>query len=132
MTTSIRFSHTLVHCRDKQTSATFLADVLGLDEPTPFGPFLVVGLAHDASLDFIEAGEMAFETQHYAFLVDEASFDAIFERVTRRGLDYWADPFRKVPGEVNRHDGGRGFYFLDPDGHLLEAHTRPYGSGGGS
>ena len=27
-------------------------------------------------------------------------------------------------------DGGRGVYFEDPSGHLLEILTRPYGSGG--
>jgi hypothetical protein len=32
--------------------------------------------------------------------------------------------------EINHHDGGRGFYFEDPNGHFLEVITRPYGSGG--
>ena len=31
---------------------------------------------------------------------------------------------------MNHHDGGRGVYFEDPNGHLLEIITRPYGSGG--
>jgi hypothetical protein len=34
-----------------------------------------------------------------------------------------------IPGkELHNNDGGRGFYFDDPDGHLLEVITRPYGS----
>jgi len=126
---AVRFSHTIVHCRDKRASAVFLAEILGLAEPQPFGHFFVVGLAHDASIDFLDAGDYDFQPQHYAFLVDEPDFDPIFARVRERGLDYWADPFKKQPGEINRHDGGRGFYFDDPDGHLLEVHTRPYGSG---
>ena len=69
-------------------------------------------------------------TQHYAFLVSESEFDAIFGRVRARGLDYWADPAQSRQGEINHHDDGRGFYFEDPDGHLLEIITRPYGSGG--
>ena len=56
-------------------------------------------------------------------------FDEIFGRITERGIDYWADPMQQQAGEINHHDGGRGVYFPDPDGHLLETITRPYGSG---
>jgi catechol 2,3-dioxygenase-like lactoylglutathione lyase family enzyme len=81
------------------------------------------------SLDFHEAdGEIA--SQHYAFLIGDDDFDEIFGRIRERGLDHWADPFRSQAGEINHNDGGRGVYFEDPDGHLLEIITRPYGSGG--
>jgi catechol 2,3-dioxygenase-like lactoylglutathione lyase family enzyme len=126
---SVRFNHTIVHSRDKQVSATFLSDVLGLPAPSSFGHFLVVECDDGASLDFIEAGDSEVVTQHYAFLVGEDDFDAIFARIRARELAYWADPFRKQPGQINHHDGGRGVYFQDPDGHLLEILTRPYGSG---
>ena len=43
---------------------------------------------------------------------------------------HWADPGHKEPGRINHHDGGRGVYWNDPDGHYLEIITRPYGSGG--
>ena len=127
---SIRFNHTLVHSRDKTESARFLTGILGLPEPGTFGPFLVVELENGVSLDFVDAGEMKFETQHYAFLIDESDFDGIFERIREAGLDYWADPFKQRSGEINHNDGGRGVYFDDPDGHLFEVLTRPYGSGG--
>ncbi|RWE87608.1 VOC family protein [Mesorhizobium sp.] len=68
--------------------------------------------------------------QHYAFLVSETEFDEIFGRIRERDLPYWADPGRTQPGEINHHDGGRGVYFEDPNGHLLEIITRQYGSGG--
>jgi catechol 2,3-dioxygenase-like lactoylglutathione lyase family enzyme len=126
---SIRFNHTIVHSRAKAESARFVTDILGLPEPKAFGPFLVVELDNEASLDFIDAGDFHFETQHYAFLIDEPDFDRIFARIQERGLDYWADPFKQRPGEINRNEGGRGCYFEDPDGHLLEVLTRPYGSG---
>jgi catechol 2,3-dioxygenase-like lactoylglutathione lyase family enzyme len=125
---SVRFNHTLVHSRDKKASAAFLAEILGLPAPTSFGPFQVVALDGSASLDFLDDGG-AIARQHYAFLIDEDEFDAIFGRIRERGLDHWADPFKKRPGEINRNDGGRGVYFDDPDGHLLEILTRPYGSG---
>ena len=65
----------------------------------------------------------------YAFLITEAEFDAVLERIKAQGLDYWADPARRRLREINRNDGGRGVYFPDPDGHGLEVITRPYGSG---
>jgi catechol 2,3-dioxygenase-like lactoylglutathione lyase family enzyme len=126
---SIRFNHTIVHSRDKQESARFLTEILGLPAPRRFADFVVVDLADDASLDYLDAGDFDFQTQHYAFLIDESEFDEIFGRIRERGLDHWADPFKRRSGEINRNDGGRGVYFEDPDGHLLEVLTRPYGSG---
>lgn len=126
---AVELNHTIVWCNDKQASANFLAEILGRPVPRPFHHFLVVELDNGVSLDFMEkAGKVAL--QHYAFLIGEADFDAVFERLRARGLDYWADPAKRKPGEINRHDGGRGVYFDDPNGHLLEVITRPYGSGG--
>jgi catechol 2,3-dioxygenase-like lactoylglutathione lyase family enzyme len=126
---AIQLNHTIVSARDKRESATFLAEILGLDPPTPFGPFLVVGVDNEVTLDFID-DPGPIHSQHYAFLVSEAEFDEIFGRIRARGLAYWADPFRRQPGEINTHDGGRGVYWEDPSGHNLEIITRPYGSGG--
>jgi catechol 2,3-dioxygenase-like lactoylglutathione lyase family enzyme len=49
--------------------------------------------------------------------------------VVERGIPYFADPMGRQKGQINHHDGGRGVYFPDPDGHWLEIITRPYGSG---
>ena len=95
---SIRFNHTIVHSRDKKASATFLADILGLPTPSTFGHFLVVELENCVSLDFIDAGDTDVIPQHYAFLIEEAGFDAIFGRIRARGLQYWADPLKKRVG----------------------------------
>ena len=123
-----RLNHTIIWCRDKVRSSAFLADILGLPAPTPFYHFMVVGLDNDVSLDFMEkTGDVA--RQHYAFLVDDDDFDGVFDRFRATGQTYWADPARSQPNEINRNDGGRGFYFEDPDGHLLEIMTRRYGSG---
>ena len=130
---TVLLNHTIVWCRDKLVSARYLTDTLGLPEAKPFGPFMVVELGNGVSLDYHDldgrAGEIA--SQHYAFLVSEAEFDEIFSRI-EAGQDYWADPGLGRKGEINRRDGGRGVYFKDPDGHVLEILTRPYGSGGGS
>jgi catechol 2,3-dioxygenase-like lactoylglutathione lyase family enzyme len=124
---SAELNHTIVWCSDKQRSAGFLTDLLGLPPARPFHHFLVVDLDNRVSLDFYQKEGMV-SRQHYAFLVGEAEFDAAFARIGAHGLTYWADPARTRPGEINRHDGGRGVYFEDPDGHLLELITRPYGS----
>ena len=124
---SVQLNHTIVWCRDKQESATFLREVLGLPPATRFGPMLVVHLNNSVSLDFYEK-EGKISSQHYAFLINENDFDQIFARICSRGVDYWADPGKHRTGEINRNNSGRGVYFEDPDGHLLEILTRPYGS----
>lgn len=126
---AVDFNHTIVWVRDSEASAAFLSEILGLPAPRPWGPFLVVTTANGTNLDFMNAdGEIS--TQHYAFLVSESEFDQIFDRVRERSLPYWADPAQTQAGEINYNDGGRGFYFEDPNGHFLEVITRPYGSGG--
>ena len=127
---TVQLNHTIVNVTDKRTSATFLADLLGLAAPTPQGPFLEVNMDNGVSLDFADDhGEV--RSQHYAFLVSEEEFDEIFGRIEERQIPYYADPDASGEGEINTHDGGRGCYFHDPDGHWLEIITRPYGCGGG-
>ena len=127
---AVQLNHTIVHSRDSRASARFAADILGLGEPGTFGRFAVLELSNGISLDYIDVdADAEIASQHYAFLITEAEFDEIFGRITERGLAHWADPGRTRPDEINRHDGGRGVYFTDPDGHFLEILTRPYGSG---
>ena len=126
---AIRLNHTIVAARDKETAAKFLTEILGLPVPSLVGPFAVVRVSDETSLDFVTA-EGEITSQHYAFLVDESEFDEIFERIGERRLTFWADPGRRERDQINTWDGGRGVYFDDPNGHLLEIITRPYGSGG--
>ncbi|MFD7403882.1 VOC family protein [Streptomyces sp. NPDC059866] len=126
---TIQLNHTIVAARDKEASARFLADMLGLEVSPLFGPFAPVEIPNGVTLDYMDTpGDIV--PQHYAFLVSESDFDTIFARIQRAGLTYWADPAHSRPGEINHNDGGRGAYFDDPNGHNLEIITRPYGSGG--
>jgi catechol 2,3-dioxygenase-like lactoylglutathione lyase family enzyme len=125
----VQFNHTIVWSHNSRDSAAFLASVLGLPGPRKWGPFQIVTASNGVNVDFMDK-EGEIRTQHYAFLVSEAEFDQIFGRVRERGLTYWADPGRTDEAQINHHDGGRGVYFQDPNGHLLEVITRPYGSGG--
>lgn len=123
---AINLNHTIVQAYDKQKAATFMAEILGLPAPEPlFNHFLVVRTANGVSLDFVESKEK-FASHHYAFLVSDEEFDQIFGRIKARGLTYWADHMRSKAGEFNTHFGGRGVYFEDPSGHLLEIITQPY------
>jgi catechol 2,3-dioxygenase-like lactoylglutathione lyase family enzyme len=123
---SIELNHTIVYSRDKHEGAQFLTDLFGLPAASTWGPFATVQMANQVTLDYLDAdGDIA--PQHYCFLVEEPDFDAIFGRITERGLAHWADPGHRQPNEINTHDGGRGVYFDDPSGHILEIITRPYG-----
>jgi catechol 2,3-dioxygenase-like lactoylglutathione lyase family enzyme len=125
---AISLNHTIVHSRDPKAAAEFFCHVFGLGKPKPFGPFFDVEVANGVTLACLDAEGMDIQAQHYAFLVSDAEFDQIFGRVKARDLPYWADPAMKEAGKINRHFGGRGVYFQDPSGHLLEIITKPYGA----
>ncbi|MFF6976672.1 VOC family protein [Streptomyces sp. NPDC008343] len=126
---TVQLNHTIVAAHDKQASARFLADILGLEVSPQYGPFIPVEIPNGVTLDYLDSAG-TITTQHYAFLVSEDEFDTIFGRIREAGLAFWADPYHRRPGEINHNDGGRGAYFEDPNGHNLEILTRPYGSGG--
>src|SRR4030095_12973603 len=131
---AFRLNHTIVAAHDHEASSKFLTEILGLPPPLRLGPFAIVSVG-DTSLDYMNVKEYRgadgeIVSQHYAFLVTEAEFDEIFARIQERPLPYWADPGRSQRDRINEWDGGRGVYFEDPNGHVLEAITRPYGSGG--
>jgi catechol 2,3-dioxygenase-like lactoylglutathione lyase family enzyme len=126
----IAFNHTIVAAHDKRASAEFVSELFGLPSPQAVGHFLAVALEYGATLDYVEVADgQQIAPQHYAFLVSEDDFDAIYGKISSRGLQHWADPAGPRPGEFNTNDGGRGVYFRDPAGHYLEILTRPYGSG---
>jgi len=118
--------HTIVPSTDRERSAAFFTEMLGLPEPSLEEPFLVVHLANDAALAF-GGWDTEVHPEHYAFLMSEEEFDAFYARLVERDLPHWADPHLKIPQQVNHEDGGRGTYFRDPDGNLLEVITVRYG-----
>jgi catechol 2,3-dioxygenase-like lactoylglutathione lyase family enzyme len=123
---AVELNHTIVLAHDRHATASHLTSLLGLPEHTTYGPFAVVQLGNGVSLDVADDHGTP-HPQHYAFLVSEAEFDAIHARIVARGLTFWADPAHRREGVVNHNDGGRGLYWLDPNGHNLEILTVPYG-----
>jgi catechol 2,3-dioxygenase-like lactoylglutathione lyase family enzyme len=82
--------------------------------------------AHLESLLLTSSG-IATVAGSASFMVGEDDFDAILGRIRDAGITYYADPFLQKPGAINHLYDGRGVYFRDPDGHVLEAITQPYG-----
>ena len=124
---TIKLNHTIVHSVDKRAAAEFFAGVFGLPAPKPFYDFLDVEVGNEVTLAFLDADGMEIQVQHYAFLVSEQEFDQIFGRIKARKLKYWTDPEQKQAGKINDYFGGRGVYFEELSGHLLEIITKPYG-----
>lgn len=126
---AVRIDHLALAAHDPRASAQFLADVLGLPDPRPWGPFIAVDVDETFTIDYATPpGE--WPGQHVAFLVGEDEFDVVLATLQHRAVTYWADPRQRWVGQYNTHDGGRGLYFDDPGGHHFEVITRRYGSGG--
>ena len=118
-------NHIIIPAHDKNASAKFLGDILGVTPGAQWGPFIPLRIANGVTLDFVDSKDV--RTQHYAFLVSDAEFDAGLAKIREDGIKFYAGPHKEGPGEINHHDGGRGVYFEDPNGHLLEMITTPYG-----
>ena len=129
---TIRLDHTIVPAKDKIASAKFFAEIFGLTVKP--GYFAQVRVNESLTLDFADQpedwGGPGFDpgighSLHYAFHVGEAEFEAIFSRVKAKAVPFGSEPDSHGDGRINTRRGGRGFYFEDPNGHLLEVMTVP-------
>jgi catechol 2,3-dioxygenase-like lactoylglutathione lyase family enzyme len=120
---AIHLDHTIVPAKNKKASARFFAEIFGLTVSPGRGYFAQVRVNESLTLDFSDEPDAS--TGHYAFHVGEAEFEAIFSRVKGRGISYGSEPDEPANGQINTRRGGRGFYFEDPYGHLLEVMTVP-------
>jgi len=121
---TITLNHTIVPARDKEAAARFFAQIFGLHFEGVGGHFAPVRVNDTLTLDFATATG-PITSQHYAFHVSDAEFDAILQRVQAAGLAFGSGPRSLVDGKLNDWNGGRGVYFRDPDGHILELMTVP-------
>ena len=118
---SLELNHTIVPSLDKEASARFFARIFGLRYDGPAGHFAPVQVNDALTLDFDNAKE--FDSHHLAFKVSDNEFDAIFGRIKAEGVSYGSGPFSLDDMKTNSRGGGRGVYFKDPDGHILELLT---------
>jgi catechol 2,3-dioxygenase-like lactoylglutathione lyase family enzyme len=121
---TVVLNHTIVPVRDKDASARFFAEIFGLAYKGAEGYFAKVRVNDQLTLLFDDA-DAGRESHHLAFHVSDAELDAILDRVKAKGLAYGSGPDRYEDGKLNDWGGGRGFYFRDADGHLLELMTVP-------
>ena len=122
---TIILNHTIVPARDKMAAARFFASIFGLDfNEQKSGHFAPVRVNETLTLLFDE--DTSFDSHHYAFHVNDAEFDAIFERIKKAGLAYGSAPWSLEDGKLNDWNGGRGVYFKELNGHLLELMTVPH------
>jgi len=119
---AITLNHTIVPAHDKEASAEFFAQLFGLTYAGPAGHFAPVVVNDTLTLDF-DTRER-FESHHYAFHVNDGEFDSIFDRIKRAGILYGSGPRTLEDKQINNRRGGRGVYFRDPNGHILELLTR--------
>ncbi len=120
---TIVLNHTIVPARDKLAAARFFAEIFGLEPDGNDGHFAPVRVNETLTLLFDE--DSSFKSHHYAFHVSDAEFDAIFARVKKAGLRFGSAPWSLDDGELNDWNGGRGVYFKDPNGHVIELMTVP-------
>lgn len=119
---TVVLNHTIVRARDKDASARFFADLLGLEVGAPTGPFTPVRVNDELTLDFDQRQPVA--AGHFGFLVDDAAFDALLERLrVRPHVSYGSGPQHGWDRRINRLAGGRGVYVAGPDGHSYEFFT---------
>src|SRR5262249_26984414 len=120
---SIVLNHTIVPARDKVAAARFFARLFGLRFNAGKGYFAPVRVNKTLTLLFDD--DTSFESHHYAFHVSNAEFDAIFRRIKKGKITYGSAPWSLTDGKLNDWGGGRGVYFKDPNGHVLELMTVP-------
>lgn len=117
----IELNHTIVPSEDKGLCAEFYARIFGFELLGPAGHFVQVRVSPSLVFDFDNREK--FEHHHYAFKVSEAEFDEIFGRIKEQ-IPYGSGPGSVDDMDINHRNDGRGVYFCDPDGHILELLTR--------
>lgn len=118
---TIELDHTIVPAVDKVVSARFFARMFGLRYDGEVSHFAPVRVNDRLTLDFDD--DSNFDVHHYAFKVSENEFDRIFGRIQTEGIVYGSGPRALDDMQINHRGGGRGVYFLDPSGHILEILT---------
>ncbi len=120
---TIVLNHTIVPSHDKVAAARFFARIFGLRFSKASGHFAPVRVNKALTLLFDEVDK--FESHHYAFHVSKKDFAAILRRIEKAEIAYGSAPWSLDDGRLNDWNGGKGLYFQDPNGHVLELMTVP-------
>ena len=120
----ITLNHTIVPAYDNVKSAKFYERIFGFKFLKVWGHFAVLKVNSTLTLDFVNTKD--FSKMHYAFKVSEKQFDGIFGRIKGEEIVYGSGPNKLDDREINTNYDGRGVYFRDENGHVLEILTTDY------
>ena len=119
---SMVLDHAIVRARNKERSAAFFANTMGLKLDGPFGPFTKVRVNEELALLFDDRFEFAIG--HFAFLVDDDTFDTVLGRLKASDGEFGSGPAKSGNDRrIAYRDGGRSVYMRDPDGNSYELLT---------
>ena len=99
----IVLDHTFLPAKDPQESMRFYTTIMGFQQGENFGPFEVVRVNKDLTLDIAQADSTP--ELHYAFAMDRETFDAVYDRIKAAGLLYGDGPFssKNIRGPGKTH-----------------------------
>ncbi|MDC9728012.1 MAG: VOC family protein [Methyloprofundus sp.] len=120
----ITLNHTIVPAYNNVVSAKFYEAIFGFKFVKEWGHFAVVTVNSTLTLDFQTKKD--FSSLHYAFKVTDEQFDLIFNRLQKAHIKYGSEPYDLENNAINHKYAGRGVYFKDPNGHVLEIITADY------
>ena len=120
----ITLNHTIIPSKNNVESARFYERIFGFHFLKEWGHFAVVQVNSTLTLDFDT--QENFSSLHYAFKVNDQQFDEILERIKKEGTSFGSGPRSRDNGQINTDYDGRGAYFEDPSGHVLEIITKDY------
>jgi len=113
----MQLDHTIVPVKNKVEAAKLICKLFGLSDPETMGHFAAVKINDSLTFDFANSENII--SHHYAFWVDQKTFEDSLERVRKEEIIIGSKPLDR-DGLVGERKGSRHFYFFDPDGHNWE------------
>ena len=129
MTITLQLDHVSIFVRDRDASARFYGEVLGLPEvenKTGRPHIRWFGLAAGRTIHLISGAheEEVRRPRSTHFCLATSEFDQMLKRLGHAGVRY--EGLSGVEREISlRADGVRQVYFQDPDGHWTEVNDAP-------
>ncbi len=125
---ALQLDHMIVPVAELEPTIDFFTTILGCVHEGEDGPFSVIRVTPDLTLQLAPWGTEG--GMHLAFALPRTEFEAVFSRMKDAGIPY-GDSFHAVgnmqgPGnETGARGTGPTVYCFDPNQHLIE--IRHYG-----